>query len=89
MADNVALIFGYGPRVGVAAADAFSQKGYKVAVVSRSDNLFDKAKGYMTIQADLSNPASVETIFTRVIKELGHPSVVIYNGMCHNSSSLP
>ncbi|KAJ5675127.1 uncharacterized protein N7477_005061 [Penicillium maclennaniae] len=80
MGDKVALIFGYGPNVGFAIADSLALHGYKVAVVSRSEHLSDAAKNNLQIQAGLSVPSSVENIFTRVIGELGHPTVVVYNG---------
>ncbi|KAJ5565148.1 hypothetical protein N7513_001390 [Penicillium frequentans] len=79
MGDKVALIFGYGPHVGVEVAKAFATHGYEVAVVSRSGNCSGSAKGYLQITADLSDPSSVGAIFTKVIEELGHPSVVVYN----------
>ncbi|KAJ5118106.1 hypothetical protein N7448_004247 [Penicillium atrosanguineum] len=79
MDDKVALIFGYGPHVGFAVAESFAMQGYKVAVVSRSEHSSEPAKKYLKIQADLSVPSSVESIFTRVIEELGHPTVVVYN----------
>ena len=81
MCDKVALIFGYGPHVGVHVAKAFATHGHKVAVVSRSDKYGSSAKDYLQIQANLSDPSSVGDIFTRVIDELGHPNVVVYNGM--------
>ncbi|KAL7917481.1 hypothetical protein ACQKWADRAFT_306746 [Trichoderma austrokoningii] len=79
MTQNVALILGYGPTVGTSAARTFAAKGYKIAIVSRSKKDSESEKGYLQIQADLSNPSSVEGIFSKVIAELGHPSVVLYN----------
>ncbi|RFU34005.1 hypothetical protein B7463_g2347, partial [Scytalidium lignicola] len=89
MSDRVALIFGYGPNVGVDVATAFAAQGYRMAVVSRSDKYASSTKDYLQIQADLSDPSSVEDIFSRVVKELGDPSVVIYNAsaLSMNSSS--
>lgn len=45
-----------------------------------TDKSSSTAKDYLQVQADLSVSSSVEDIFTRVIEELGHPSVVAYNG---------
>lgn len=78
MSQRVALILGYGPNVGVDVAEAFAAQGYKVAIVSRSNK--DK-KEYLQMQADFSDPSSIEGIFSKVINELGHPSVVVYNGL--------
>ncbi|UKZ93197.1 uncharacterized protein TrAFT101_008118 [Trichoderma asperellum] len=85
MTQNVALILGYGPTVGVAVAQAFAAKGYKIAIVSRRNRDSESEKDYLQIQSDLSDPSSVELIFSRVISEFGHPSVVLYNA---SSSTL-
>ncbi|KAJ5153025.1 uncharacterized protein N7482_009503 [Penicillium canariense] len=79
MSNKVVLIFGYGPNVGFEVAKAFATRDYKVAVVSRSDKCASDAKNYLQIQADLADPSSIEGIFSQVIDELGHPTVVIYN----------
>ena len=84
MAAKIALVFGYGPRVGAAVASAFAARGYKVAVVSRSGDA-GAANDYLSIKADLSDARIVEGVFARVRDELGTPSVVVYNGM----QSLP
>lgn len=88
MCDKVALILGYGPKVGVDVAKAFAAHGYKVAVASRSAKCASSAEDYLQIQADLSDPSSVGDIFARVIDELGHPHVVIYNGMFFSFDSV-
>ena len=80
MTSKVAVVFGYGPNVGVHVARAFKDKGYQVAVVSRSDRHSQDAKDYLQIRADMSNPLTVKPVFDKVVKELGHPSVVVYNG---------
>lgn len=81
MASKVALILGYGARVGADVARSFASKGYKIAVVSRSDKHPSATPDYLYLQADLSDPFSVQGVFTEVKKQLGAPSVVVYNGM--------
>lgn len=81
MPNKVALILGYGPHVGVQVASTFASKDYKIAVLSRSDKHTSTTQGYLFLQADLSDPASVEGVFATVVEKLGHPSVVVYNGM--------
>ncbi|KAJ5611248.1 hypothetical protein N7510_007967 [Penicillium lagena] len=91
MGDKVAVIFGYGPRVGVDVARALATQGYKIAVVSRSNKHASSTDGYLQIHADLSDPSTVEVVFSTVVKELGHPSVVVYNASAigmNPSSSL-
>lgn len=81
MSDKIALVFGYGPRVGADVARAYSKNGYKVAVVSRSQQTGKDVEGYLALEADLSDPTTVQTVFTTVIEKLGRPSVVVYNGL--------
>lgn len=80
MSDKVAIILGYGPRVGVDVAKALAENGFKVAVVSRSGKLSESAVNYLQFQANLADPNSLEDVFAKFIRELGHPSVVVYNG---------
>ncbi|KAL7914277.1 NAD(P)-binding protein [Trichoderma velutinum] len=79
MSSKVVLIFGYGPRIGAAVARAFASRGYKVAVVCRSDKVADTPGDYLSIRADLSNAYNVEDVFAQVRDKLGIPSVVVYN----------
>lgn len=75
----IALIFGTGKNVGAAVVKAFSAKGYKIATVSRTATV-DTTDARLHIPADLADPESISTVFEAVRKQLGHPSVVIYNG---------
>ncbi|KAL7941397.1 NAD(P)-binding protein [Trichoderma barbatum] len=79
MAPKVALIFGYGPRIGAAVARAFASRGYKVAVVCRSNKVADTSNDYLSIKTDLSDAYNVEHVFEQVRDKLGIPSVVVYN----------
>lgn len=82
----VLLIFGSGARVGQHVAKAFIAKGYKVANVSRKANELSNNDDQVNIQADVSDPSSIEGVFTKVKTLLGTPSVVVYNG---NQSLIP
>lgn len=76
---GIALILGAGSNIGQALSSAFSQAGYKVALVSRSikESSSDKQ---LQIPADLSKPDTVPSIFESVRQKLGaDPNVVIYN----------
>ncbi|KAK4071977.1 hypothetical protein Trihar35433_4041 [Trichoderma harzianum] len=79
MSSKIVLILGYGQRIGAAVARAFASRGYKVAVVCRSDKVADTPDDYLSIKADLSNAYNVEDVFTQVRSKLGIPSVVVYN----------
>ncbi|TKX21201.1 hypothetical protein C1H76_6742 [Elsinoe australis] len=75
----IALILGSGPNIGQHVAQAFSAKGYKIVLASRSPKSVDKVSDQVHITSDLSDPSSVAKVFEQV-KALGNPpSVVVYN----------
>ena len=76
----VILILGYGPNIGRSVAQAFAAKGYKVALTSRKPEKDEATKDQLNVQADLSDPESVVSVFAKVKAALGSPSVVVYNG---------
>lgn len=79
----IALILGSGPNIGQHVAQAFSAKGYKIVLASRSPKSVDKVSDQVHITSDLSDPSSVAKVFEQV-KALGNPpSVVVYNGKQH------
>lgn len=76
----IALILGAGPRVGAATAAAFAKEGYSIALVSRKKTGARTTEGYLSLQADFSDPDAIPPVFEAVKKDLGAaPSVVIYN----------
>lgn len=79
---KVALIFGAGPNIGRHVADALSEKGYKVALASRTNHGTDQYKrNQIHIPIDLTRPENVPGVFDQVKNEFGtFPSVVVYNG---------
>lgn len=76
----VVLILGAGPKVGLPAAKAFASNGYKVAIAARSLKEADSTDNQLNIKSDFANPEDVVSAFTKVKKQLGIPSVVVYNG---------
>lgn len=86
---SIALVFGAGQNVGAGVVKAFSAKGYRIATVSRTaPGKADTSDKRLHIQADLEDPESVSTVFETVRKQLGHPSVVVYNGESPSSLLL-
>ncbi|KAE9985069.1 hypothetical protein EG327_004840 [Venturia inaequalis] len=79
-----ALIFGFGKNVGTEVAKSFSQNGYRVATVSRSESPASTSLGYIHIQGDLSDQTSIPSIFSDVRSKLGEPSVVVYNAAANS-----
>jgi NAD(P)-dependent dehydrogenase (short-subunit alcohol dehydrogenase family) len=76
----ILLILGSGPRIGKSVATAFAAKGYKIASVARSLNEEDSTPDQLNIKADLSDPSSIPSIFSKVKEALGLPTVIVYNG---------
>jgi NAD(P)-dependent dehydrogenase (short-subunit alcohol dehydrogenase family) len=79
MSKLILLVLGAGSGVGLSAASHFENLGFKVAAVSRRISARDHPT-YLTINADLTEPESIQYIFEKVRKDLGEPNVVIYNG---------
>lgn len=77
---RVVLILGAGPRVGQSVAEQFSQNGYEVAMVGRSLPSGVSTEGYLNLQADLSDPDAIPSIFSAVQVQFGVPNIVVYNG---------
>jgi NAD(P)-dependent dehydrogenase (short-subunit alcohol dehydrogenase family) len=86
---KVILILGSGPNVGHHVSRAFAAKGYKVALASRSLKKEASTSEETHFQVDLSNPAAVPDLFTKVKEALGVPSVVVYNGEYSFRNPLP
>ncbi|TVY73263.1 3-oxoacyl-[acyl-carrier-protein] reductase FabG [Lachnellula suecica] len=75
----IILILGAGAHIGLPVARMFAAKSYKVALAARSLKESDSTEDQLNITCDFSDPENVVHAFTRVKKELGIPSVVLYN----------
>lgn len=80
MTSPVLFILGAGPKIGTSVAQVFAAKGYKVALAARSLQDGLSVEGYLHLKLDLANTANIPAAFEKVNKELGIPSVVVYNG---------
>jgi short-subunit dehydrogenase len=85
MTAPVCLISGVGPGTGSALAKRFSEGGYRVALLARSEERLaalekqlSNAKGY---RCDVSDPAQIEAVASAVEQDIGNPSVVIHNAV--------
>ncbi|KAI0386953.1 NAD(P)-binding protein [Hypomontagnella monticulosa] len=70
------FIIGAGPNVGKATAEVFSAAGYKVALASRSNQVGGNYRHYTF---DATKPDDLPAVFEQVEKDVGIPSVVVYN----------
>jgi NAD(P)-dependent dehydrogenase (short-subunit alcohol dehydrogenase family) len=80
MALQIALFLGAGKNNGAASVTSFKANNYKVAAVARNPVPEIRETADLVISADFSDPSCIAGIFEKVEKELGTPSVVIYNG---------
>ena len=70
------LVTGGNRGIGYAIAEEFVANGHRVAVTARSGS---GPEGSLTVQADVTDPASVDAAFTTVEAELGPVEVVVAN----------
>jgi NAD(P)-dependent dehydrogenase (short-subunit alcohol dehydrogenase family) len=80
------LVTGGNRGIGHTVAAAFVAAGHRVAVTSRSGT--GGPEGALTVQADITDTASVDAAFTAVEAELGPVEVVIANAGITNDQLL-
>ena len=76
MTARTVLVTGGNRGIGRAIALAFAAAGHRVAVTARSGS---GPEGVLTVQADVTDAASVDAAFTAVEAELGPVEVVVAN----------
>jgi 3-oxoacyl-[acyl-carrier protein] reductase len=76
MTARTVLITGGNRGIGFAIAEEFVRQGHRVAVTARSGS---GPAGALTVQADVTDQASVDAAFTEVEARLGPVEVVIAN----------
>lgn len=82
-----ALIVGAGPGLGLSLARRFGREGYAVAMVARRQPVLAELAAQLeslgprlkTYAADATDPAAVGEICAATLRDLGEPSVLIYN----------
>jgi NAD(P)-dependent dehydrogenase (short-subunit alcohol dehydrogenase family) len=82
MTHNTALIVGAGKGLSASLARRLATEGFRVALVARDvDKLAVLAKdtGARTYQGDARDSAAIESIFDRVVRELGPLELVVFN----------
>ncbi|WP_424463744.1 beta-ketoacyl-ACP reductase [Pseudoclavibacter helvolus] len=77
MTQRTVLVTGGNRGIGYAIAAHFVSLGHRVAVTSRSGE--GGPEGSLTVQADVTDAASVDAAFTAVEQELGAVEVLIAN----------
>ncbi len=78
------VIVGAGPGIGAATARRFDAAGYPVALLSRSSATTGgvaEELSAMTAEVDVSDRASLATVFQVVREMLGDPGVLVFNAL--------
>jgi len=90
MTGNTILITGAGSGIGAALAEAFARLDNQVIVAARSPEKLKAAeqRGLATIPADLSDPASIQALATRVMQEFPTTNVVVHNAAISKREDL-
>ncbi|HWL01394.1 MAG TPA: beta-ketoacyl-ACP reductase [Microbacteriaceae bacterium] len=73
---RVVLVTGGNRGIGRAIAEAFVAAGHRVAVTARSG---EGPAGTLTVRADVTDPASLDTAFAEIESQLGPVEVLIAN----------
>ncbi|KAJ7619559.1 hypothetical protein FB45DRAFT_871694 [Roridomyces roridus] len=90
MSRLIAFIIGSGPNIGQHTSAALKAKGYQVALGSRKPVVEQvKKDGYFPVALDITRPETIKEAFASVNKELGPPSVVIFNGSVFSAPPIP
>lgn len=71
------LVTGGNRGIGRAIAERFLEAGYHVAVTSRSGE--GGPEGALTVKADVTDTASLDTAFSQVEAEFGHVEILVAN----------
>jgi len=84
MSDQVAVVVGAGPGLGLALGKTFAGAGMRVALALRSPGKLEPLGAWadgmaMLYGCDAADPTDVDALFEKVEAELGTPSVVVFN----------
>lgn len=83
MSNPLCVIIGVGPKNGAAFAARFNKAGYRIALLSRSTSFSEELAGSLSdarsYVCDVSDPASVDSAFSKLQAEMGDVDVLIYN----------
>ena len=79
---EIALVVGAGPGLSASLTRIFTKEGMKVAIAARDTaKLSDicKQTGCISYSCDAADGDQVDSLFNKVVNDLGVPNIVIYN----------
>jgi NAD(P)-dependent dehydrogenase (short-subunit alcohol dehydrogenase family) len=85
MAQEIAIVVGVGPGLGWALTERFAQAGMQIVAAARDPSKLKRivstqqAPGVRFQACDAAQPADVASLFATVERELGIPSLVVFN----------
>ncbi len=87
MSENVCVVVGVGPGLGLAIAEIFGQHGYSIAMLARREQAlaeYQKTLKSSNIESsgfsvDVADEASIISAFNQIKQKMGTPQVLIYN----------
>ncbi len=90
---RIALVTGAGKGIGAACAQALSEAGCRVALLSRSIDDLERVAASLpgeslVVPADVTDPAALDAVFARVEQEWGPVEVLVVNAGAGASSPL-
>jgi 3-oxoacyl-[acyl-carrier protein] reductase len=91
MAARLAVVTGASRGIGRALTERLVEAGQTVAAIARSAadlNELAAATGAIPFALDVSDPAGVESVFARILSELGVPDLLVNNAAISGGSGL-
>ncbi len=90
---NVAVIVGAGPGLGWALVKRFAREGFAAVACAREPGKLDALARAEGIEphyeaCDAANAADVKRVFATVERDLGAPSVVVYNAGAYSRGGI-
>src|SRR5664279_2212462 len=91
MTARLAVVTGASRGIGRALTERLTAAGQVVAALARSATDLDEVAattGAIPFALDVSDPVGVESVFTRVLSELGVPDLLVNNAAISGGSGL-
>jgi NAD(P)-dependent dehydrogenase (short-subunit alcohol dehydrogenase family) len=89
MGQEIAVVVGVGPGLGLALAKRFAQAGMQVIAAARDPSrLQPAAAGIRWETCDATSPREVAALFATVAREVGAPTLVVFNAGAYEPGGI-